>query len=86
MSIQTKIQHILHDLTHAEDDLAALIAQANQEPGLTAQQINGLMGMQDTLAFYKNQLANLNAGQAMNDDLIAIIESFAQRLKSLASR
>ncbi len=85
MSNSDKIQTILKDLSQAEVDLSSLIEIASATEALPAKQINCLMGMQDTLTFYKNQLANLNAGQAMNDDLIAIIESFAQCIKSLSS-
>lgn len=86
MSTQSNIQNILNDLSKAEDDLNALISQANQDGDLPAQQINGLLGMQDTLVFYKQHLSELQGGQALNDDLIAIIETFAERLKVLSER
>ena len=86
MSTQSKIQNILRDLSMAENDLNALITQLNDEGVLPSQQINGLLGMQDTLNCYKQHLVELQGGQALNLDLIAIIETFTQRLKNLSTR
>ena len=83
MSTQQKISVILQDLAKAEGDLQALIQQASTDTSLASAQINALVGMQDTLKCYQEHLTALEGGAALNDDLVDIIATFAQRLHSI---
>lgn len=85
MSAPSKIEIILNDLTQAESDLSTLIVQVSADEALPSTQINALIGMQDTLAFYKQQLESLSTGKPMDDDLVAIIEAFALQIKALSA-
>lgn len=86
MSTQQQIGVILQDLAKAEGDLKALVHQASTDTLLPVPQINGLMGMQDTLKCYQEHLTSLESGAPLNEDLIEIISTFTQRLQALTRR